>query len=139
MKLARGKKRHQRGCGPFVYDHHLPAGTVKNGNGGIEYWCLTEDPVSTLGRLMYAIPSASRAGAGLRSAIEGSGVVIRNEEMYLVSAISSCSKITSRSSISRARRRVSLNRPQISDQDSGDLDEKTYTIVKRLEMSTSGP
>lgn len=61
MKLAQEKKRHRRGCGPFAYGHLPAAGTVKNGNGRIEYWRLTEDPVSTLGRLMYAIPSASRA------------------------------------------------------------------------------
>jgi hypothetical protein len=100
-------------------------------------WRLT-DPPSILGRLMYAIPSVSPAGTGLRSAIEGSGVVIRNEEIYFVSAISSCSKIMSRSSMSRARRRVSLGQPS-NQSPKENLGEKTYMIVKRLKMSTSSP
>jgi hypothetical protein len=83
MMLAREKKRHQQGCGPFVYDQ-LPAESLgeKDGKKIEKDWRLTVDPASTLGRLMYVIPSASlMGGGGLRSAIEGSGVVIRKEEM----------------------------------------------------------
>ena len=108
MMLAREKKRHRQGCGPFAYDH-LPAGSLneKDSKSIEKHWGLTLDPASTLGRLIYVMPSESRMGA-LRSAIEGSGVVIRKEEIYFVSAISKCSKIRSRSSTSKARRRVSL-------------------------------
>lgn len=118
MTLVREKKRRQQGCGPFAYDQ-LPAESLnkKDGKKIEEDWRLTADPASTLGRLMYVIPSASlTGGAGLRSAIEGSGVVIRKEEMYFVSAISRCSKIRSRSSTSKARRRVSLRQPLINHQ-----------------------
>ena len=63
-----------------------------------EQWRLTADPASTLGGLMNAIPSVSLTDAGLKSAIEGSGVVTRNEEMY-----SSPQSLLSRSSMSKAR------------------------------------
>jgi hypothetical protein len=109
MMLVQEKKRHRQGCGPFAYDQ-LPARSLdeKESKRIEEHGRLTEDPASTLVRLIYVIPSESRMGARLRSAIEGSGVVIRKEEMYFVSAISRCSKIRSRSSTSKARRRVSL-------------------------------
>lgn len=109
MMLVREKKRHRQGYGLFAYDG-LPVGGLdeKDSKRIEKHWRLTVDPASTLGRLIYVIPSESRMGARLRSAIEGSGVVIRKEEMYFVSAISRCSKIRSRSSTSKARRRVSL-------------------------------
>ena len=113
--LVQEKRRHQQGCDPFAYGD-LPMGSFDENISKIEeHWRLTVVPAaSTLGRLMYVMPSASPACAGLRSAIEGSGVVIRKEEMYFVSAISSCSKIRSRSSTSSARRWVSLGQPLIS-------------------------
>lgn len=114
MTLAREKRTHQRGYALFASDYLSAEVAVSRIKDTKEQRCLTEEVPSSLGRLMYAIPSASGAGAGLRSAIEGSGVVIRNDEMYFVSAISSCSKIKSRSSMSKARRRVSLTQPIVS-------------------------
>jgi hypothetical protein len=113
MMLAREKKRHQQGYGPFACDR-LSKGRSMKKRGDQTRRRLTVDPLSSLGRLMYAMPSVSLMGAGLKSAIEGSGVVMRKEEMYFVSAISSCSRIMSRSSMSRARRRVSLGQPLVS-------------------------
>lgn len=48
-------------------------------------------------------------GIGIKSAKEGSGVESLNELMYLVSAISRFSSISSRSSMSKANRSVSLS------------------------------
>ena len=139
--LVQEKKRHRQGCGPYAYGD-LAAGSLgeKDGKKIKNNWGLTVLPeASTLGRLMYVIPSASLTGTGLRSAREGSGVVIRKEEMYLVSAISSCSKIRSRSSTSRARRWVSLGQSLISRRTKRRSPRETYMTVKRLEISTSIP
>lgn len=58
---------------------------------------------------MYGrLGSLGGSGGGSKSAIDGSGVVIRNELIYLASAISRFSSISSRSSMSRARLWVSL-------------------------------
>jgi hypothetical protein len=52
-------------------------------------------------------PSLGGSGGG-KSTSDGSGVVIRNELIYLVSATSRFSSISSRSSMSRASAWVSL-------------------------------
>ena len=116
MMSVREKKRHQQGCGPFACDRRPIGSPMRQRTRRLKEQHLTVDPLSSLGRLIYAMPSVSLVGAGLRSAIEGSGVVIRNEEMYFVSAISSCSRIMSRSSMSRASRRVSLGQPLVNRQ-----------------------
>lgn len=61
------------------------------------------------GRLMYGrLGSLGGGRGGSKSAMDGSGVVMRNELIYLASAISRFSSISSRSSMSRASACVSL-------------------------------
>jgi len=57
---------------------------------------------------MYGLLGSAGGRGRVKSSTEGSGVVMRNELMYLVSAISRFSRISSRSSMSNATRCVSL-------------------------------
>lgn len=65
---------------------------------------------------MYGLLGSAGGGGGTKSRIEGSGVVMRKELMYLVSEISRFSKISSRSSISRANLCVSLKTKDVRNE-----------------------
>jgi len=62
---------------------------------------------------MYGLLGSAGGGGGTKSKMDGSGVVTRKELIYFVSEISRFSRISSRSSIRRARRWVSLAISQI--------------------------
>lgn len=57
---------------------------------------------------MYGRDGSAGGGGGIKSKIDGSGVVTRKELMYFVSEISRFSSISSRSSIRTASLWVSL-------------------------------
>jgi len=84
---------------------------------------------------MYGLLGSAGGRGRVKSSTEGSGVVMRNELMYLVSAISRFSRISSRSSMSNATRCVSLK--VVREPHKYMQEGTTYPIENRLWMSTS--
>jgi di/tricarboxylate transporter len=88
-------------------------------------------PINTLGLLMYGFGS----GVVISPAIDGSGVVIRNEAMYFVSASSRWFRICVRSVIKLCSVAVLLGTGM---KEARLLNELAYTIVKTLITSMPG-